>query len=424
MSRILKRPMFSLGGPASAGITSGLSRQGYKEAGSVDWGEVDVIADQMKKRYGAVPRQGYNVWDFLTEWGLNMASSPPMGNVIQTAAGTAREPYGKFVEGKGKDEMTEYMANMASTDKALSAFTNIKAAEAEALGKRTLADRSDERILMEDPLKIMAEANKTNLGSLTIAAQPSGALGIVKAKILIRDENAKGHNDVRQVPVVLFKQDQKTQLWDFDEQLLDIDTIWYDINKKQVMTITMEGEKKVADYHSSADAARDFLGKKSKDTGAVDTGGVAEGEGEGEGTDDKTQIIGAQGVVVTIAEGDWNNGKTLSGNIIKDGKVYDKDLIEGKGFRLIPDKNLNYLGNNRWHPFKYAKKEDQDKGSPELGGIDQYNMEAMEDTTIYLPEEDGPSKIVTEEKEKDYSDLDRWWKNQTSNYGAGFQGVN
>ena len=102
MSRVLKRPMFKMGGSTGAGITSGLSRRGYKEAGSVDWGEVDVIADQMKKRYGAVPRQGYNVWDFLTEWGLNMASSPPMGNVIQTAAGTARGPYSKMVEGKGK----------------------------------------------------------------------------------------------------------------------------------------------------------------------------------------------------------------------------------------------------------------------------------------------------------------------------------
>jgi len=417
MSRVLKRPMFKMGGSTGAGITSGLSRQGYAKAGSVDWGEVDVIADQMKKRYGAVPRQGYNVWDFLTEWGLNMASSPPMGNVIQTAAGTARGPYSKMVEGKGKDEMTEYMANMASTDKALAAFTDIKAAEAEALGKRKLADRSDERILMEDPLKIMAEANKTSQGSLTIAAQPSGALGIVKAKLLIRDENAKGNHDVRQVPVALFQQDANTQLWDFNEQLLDTDTIWYDINKKQVLTITMEGDKKVADYHSSADAARDFLGKKSKDTDAavVDTGGVAKGEGEGENTDDKKNIIGAHGIIVTIDEGDWNNGKTLSGNIIKDGKVYDKD-----NFKLIPDKNLNYLGNNRWHPLKYAHKKDQDKSLSELGGIDQYGITEVEDTTIYLPEKDRPgykkepSSNIIEQKEKDYSDLDKWWKNQTN----------
>jgi hypothetical protein len=314
-----------------------------------------------------------------------------------------------MVEGKGKDEMTEYMANMASTDKALAAFTDIKAAEAEALGKRKLADRSDERILMEDPLKIMAEANKTNLGSLTIAAQPSGALGIVKAKILIRDENAKGHNDVRQVPVALFKQDQKTQLWNFDEQLLDIDTIWYDINKKQVLTITMEGDKKVADYHSSPEEARNFLGKKSKDTGTVDTGGVAEGEGEGDDTDDKTQIIGAQGIVVTIAEGDWNNGKTLSGNIIKDGKVYDKN----NNFKLIPTKSLNYLGNNKFGFFGY-KKENMEPGTPGMGGLDEYNLDPVEDTNIYLPEKDRPSKTITEEKEKDYSDLDKWWKNQTN----------
>jgi len=414
MSRVLKRPMFSLGGSTSAGITSGLSRQGYAE-GSVDWGEVDVIADQMKKRYGAVPRQGYNVWDFLTEWGLNMASSPPMGNVIQTAAGTAREPYSKMVEGKGKDEMTEYMANMASTDKALAAFTDIKAAEAEALGKRTLADRSDERILTEDPLKIMAEANKTNQGSLTIAAQPSGALGIVKAKLLIRDENAKGHNDVRQVPVALFQQDEKTQLWNFNEQLLDTDTIWYDINKKQVLTITMEGDKKVADYHSSADAARDFLGKKSKDTGAVDTGGVAEGEGEG--TEEKTQIEGAQGITVTIDEGDWNHGTTLSGNLIRNGKVYHKDSK-----KLIKPSALNYLGNSRLHPFGYETKDT----TSTLTYIDQSGSYEGEGKFIYLDENEPshPSKIITEEKEKDYSDLDKWWKNQTSNYGSGYQGVN
>ena len=110
--------MFRMGGPADGGITSGLNRQGYKEAGSVDWCEVDVIADEMKKRYGAVPRQGYNVWDFLTEWGLNMASSPPMGNVIQTAAGTAKEPYGKMVEGKGRAGQLEYAMRAQAVDAA------------------------------------------------------------------------------------------------------------------------------------------------------------------------------------------------------------------------------------------------------------------------------------------------------------------
>jgi len=320
------------------------------------------------------------------------------------------------MEGKGKDEMTEYMANMASTDKALAAFTDIKAAEAEALGKRTLADRSDDRIIFEDSLKIQNEANKTSQGSLTIAATRSGSKGMIIGDLLIRDENAKGHNDVRQVPVALFKQDQKTQLWNFDEQLLDIDTIWYDINKKQVMTITMEGDKKVADYHSSADAARDFLGKKSKDTGTVDTGGVAEGTGEG--TEEKTQIEGSQGITITIDEGDWNHGTTLSGNPIRNGKVYDK-----KTKRLIKPSALNYLGNNKFAPFGGYEKKDTTAPS---WSIDQSGGHEGEDLFIYIDENEPshPSKIIKEEKEKDYSDLDKWWKNQTSNYGSGYQGVN
>jgi len=110
MSRVLKRPMFSLGGSTSAGITSGLSRQGY-HAGE------KVTAEDRLAQYGPAPR-GYNVYDFLTEWGLNMASSPPMGNVIQTAAGTARDPYSKMVEGKGKAGQLEYAMRAQAVDAA------------------------------------------------------------------------------------------------------------------------------------------------------------------------------------------------------------------------------------------------------------------------------------------------------------------
>jgi hypothetical protein len=110
MSRILKRPMFSMGGSTIAGITSGLSRQGY------DTGKRVTGADILQE-YGPAPR-GYNVYDFLTEWGLNMASSPPMGNVIQTAAGTAREPYGKMVEGKGKAGQLDYAMRAQASDAA------------------------------------------------------------------------------------------------------------------------------------------------------------------------------------------------------------------------------------------------------------------------------------------------------------------
>jgi hypothetical protein len=110
MSRILKRPMFKMGGSTGAGITSGLSRRGYHA------GERVTGADILQE-YGPAPR-GYNVYDFLTEWGLNMASSPPMGNVIQTAAGTAKEPYSKMVEGKGRAGQLEYAMRAQAHDAA------------------------------------------------------------------------------------------------------------------------------------------------------------------------------------------------------------------------------------------------------------------------------------------------------------------
>ena len=51
--------MFKMGGSTGAGITSGLSRQGY-HAGE------KVTAEDRLAQYGPAPR-GYNVYDFLTE---------------------------------------------------------------------------------------------------------------------------------------------------------------------------------------------------------------------------------------------------------------------------------------------------------------------------------------------------------------------
>ena len=117
MSRILKRPMFSMGGSTGAGITSGLNRQGYHAGGTDRPIRTRTTPEEILQGYGPAPR-GYNVYDFLTEWGLNMASSPPMGNVIQTAAGTAREPYGKMVEGKGRAGQLEYAMRAQAHDAA------------------------------------------------------------------------------------------------------------------------------------------------------------------------------------------------------------------------------------------------------------------------------------------------------------------
>jgi hypothetical protein len=80
MKRVLTRPMFRMGGSTGTGITSGL--------------------DQPRKQYN----QGSNPYNmgnfapgtgpgFLTSFGLDLMSRTPSGNILQTAALAAKEPF-------------------------------------------------------------------------------------------------------------------------------------------------------------------------------------------------------------------------------------------------------------------------------------------------------------------------------------------
>ena len=115
MSRVLKRPMFKMGGSTGAGITSGLSRRGYHEGGSDRPIRTRTTPEKILQGYGPAPR-GYNVYDFLTEWGLNMVGNPPSGNVIQTAGKEAQIPFGKMMEGKDRAGQLEYAMRAQAQD--------------------------------------------------------------------------------------------------------------------------------------------------------------------------------------------------------------------------------------------------------------------------------------------------------------------
>jgi len=110
MSRVLKRPMFKMGGSTSGGITSGLKRSGYAE------GE-RVTTEDILKEYGPAPRSS-NVYDFLIDFGLNIASTPPQGNIISTAASAAKGPFSRFQEGKSKGDQLAYAMRAQAADKA------------------------------------------------------------------------------------------------------------------------------------------------------------------------------------------------------------------------------------------------------------------------------------------------------------------
>ena len=127
MNRILKRPMFRMGGSSGTGITSGLDRTGYagrkptfkeyleglsKEQKQMqqenlfrdyqDFLKRQQVAEQ-KTMAADGGRIGYangtpnfqmsGLPGFLTGFGLNLLSTPPRGNIFQTAAVAAQDPF-------------------------------------------------------------------------------------------------------------------------------------------------------------------------------------------------------------------------------------------------------------------------------------------------------------------------------------------
>jgi hypothetical protein len=106
MKRILKRPMFRMGGSSGAGITSGLDapRQQYDEAGRVQklFEERRKIFDQTvpDQRGGFMPG---SVSSFLTNFGLNLLSQTPRGNIFATAATAAKDPFQTFQSARAQE---------------------------------------------------------------------------------------------------------------------------------------------------------------------------------------------------------------------------------------------------------------------------------------------------------------------------------
>jgi len=115
--RTLRRPMFR-GGSTGTGITSGLApRQGYAGNDDASNQRVETLGDlrnlplsdlrKLSQSMAYQPR-GTNVYDFLTEFGLGMASTPPTGNIFQTAAQVARAPYERFTQRKSQADLQKY----------------------------------------------------------------------------------------------------------------------------------------------------------------------------------------------------------------------------------------------------------------------------------------------------------------------------
>ena len=122
MNRVLKRPMFRIGGSTSEGITSGLDRprmasadmdmkikqltEAYdsyrKQGGTLSFEEFSRL--YAEENFNSGGRVGYQTGGitlgglpgFAISTGLNLLSTPPQGGLLSTAATAARDPFNRL----------------------------------------------------------------------------------------------------------------------------------------------------------------------------------------------------------------------------------------------------------------------------------------------------------------------------------------
>ena len=108
MNRVLRRPMFRMGG-AAEGITSGLDkpRQQYSLAGRVlPTQEEFQQAKEMFPQFQTPQGQGLS--RFLTTFGLDLLSRPPQGGFLSTVAAAAKQPTEQLFKDIDEERATKF----------------------------------------------------------------------------------------------------------------------------------------------------------------------------------------------------------------------------------------------------------------------------------------------------------------------------
>ena len=153
MNRILKRPMFRMGGSTNEGITSGLDtpkRGLVNEPGKYSQPpDMTTVMDLTRSQMTPENLAAYTPYlerprnealsRFLINFGLNMASRPPTGKgfsgLFATAAGAAKEPTAQLFKDIDDRRLTKEAAEADLFKTLLQGNIDVLAAEAEGKGE-------------------------------------------------------------------------------------------------------------------------------------------------------------------------------------------------------------------------------------------------------------------------------------------------
>ena len=116
MTRVLRRPMFRLGGNTDQGIMSGVvPRQGYSN------GNLAEDAAERKKLLMGLAGQApdRSMSNMLIDFGLNIASATPKGSIFATAAESAKDPFQRYQTSKAKRSAYDQQVGLAAAESAI-----------------------------------------------------------------------------------------------------------------------------------------------------------------------------------------------------------------------------------------------------------------------------------------------------------------
>ena len=189
MNRTLKRPMFRMGGSIGTGITSGLDKPrkqfsegtnnpllqyptdyfpelGVKKqetnAPSITINEPSMSAGEQLMKAFADRDTKPDLSQFLINFGLNLASATPRGNIIATAAEAAKKPASTLFEQKAADKAFDRELNLAATKMDINERLK-KEAEDRAFGRDVFLKKMDLAADSEDEFELLDPATAKEL---------------------------------------------------------------------------------------------------------------------------------------------------------------------------------------------------------------------------------------------------------------------
>jgi len=119
MSKILKRPMFRIGGAANDGIISMAQPRKNYQTGSYAQ-KIEELIPAYEAALGPGRSASDKLSDLLIKGGLNLMSARPRGGFLSTAAEAFKEPAEKFLKSSEAEEALKRQIRLAATTQAIS----------------------------------------------------------------------------------------------------------------------------------------------------------------------------------------------------------------------------------------------------------------------------------------------------------------